>query len=70
MILVSKITDNNIFHIFAFDIINYYDKNYTEAIIDSNNLDIVNSGCQKWRLFVMKKLYKNVSLHYFYTNLD
>ena len=59
--LVSKIDDNNIFHIFAFDIIRYYDKKYTEVIIDSSNLDIVNSKCQHWRLFVMKKIYKNVS---------
>jgi hypothetical protein len=60
MSLVSKIKDENIFHIFAFDIILYYDKKYNEVFIDSTNLDI-NTNIQKWRLFVMKKLYKNVS---------
>jgi len=61
MSLLSKIKDENIFHIFAFDIIKYYDENYKDVIIDSSDLDIENSDCQKWRLFVMKKLYKNVS---------
>jgi len=63
-VLVSTITDENIFHIFAFDIIMYYDKNYKSVIIDSTNIDVENSKCQKWRLFVMKKLYENV----FYSN--
>lgn len=61
MKLVSTIKDENLFHIFAFDIIKYYDNKYNEVLIDSADLDIENSNIQKWRLFVMKKLYKNVS---------
>jgi hypothetical protein len=67
MKLVSNIKDENIFHILAFDIIMYYDKIYDEVIIDSTNLDIDNSNIQKWRLFVMKKLYKNV---YYSDNIE
>jgi hypothetical protein len=58
-LLVSYINDNNIFHIFAYDIIIYYDSKYNTAVINSNDIDIENQ-VQKWRLFVMKKLYKNV----------
>jgi len=59
MSLVSKIKDQNIFHIFAFDIIKYYDSKYKNVIIDSNNLDLENP-CQKWRCFVMEKIYNDV----------
>jgi hypothetical protein len=57
-LLVSYINDNNIFHVFAYDIIKYFAK-YNTAIINSNDIDI-ESPVQKWRFFVMKKLYKNV----------
>ena len=59
MTFVSKIKDQNIFHIFVFDIIQYYDSKNIEAIIISNDLDI-NHSCQKWRLFVMNKIYDKV----------
>lgn len=54
--IVSDITDNNIFHIFAFDIIKYYNPKCAKAFIISNNIDKT-TNCQKWRYFVMKKLY-------------
>merc|ERR1711907_217520 len=54
-ILVSKIQDNNIFHIF-FEIIQYYSPNYQDIYIYENNID-KNNQCQKWRVFVMEKLY-------------
>lgn len=59
MQLISEIKDNNIFHIFAFDIILYYDSKYKTVYINLEGINIKNS-CQKWRLFVMKKLYTNV----------
>jgi len=59
MQLVSYLNDNNIFHIFWLDIIKYYNSNYSEAIIDSTHIDIEHPT-QKWRFFVMKKLYGNV----------
>ncbi len=59
MSLISDIKDQNIFHIFAFDIIKYYDSKYKKVIIDSSRLDLENS-CQKWRYFVLKKLYESV----------
>ena len=59
-LIVSRIKDNNIFHVFAFDLIKYYHPKYNKAIIISSDLDLENS-VQKWRLFVMNKLYKNVT---------
>lgn len=56
-ILVSRIPDNNIGHIFFFDIIKYYSENYTSVFIDDTNID-KNNKCQIWRLYVMEKLYK------------
>lgn len=53
--VVSTISDNNIFHIFAFDIIKNYN-NIPNAYILSKNID-ENSDVQKWRYFVMNKLY-------------
>jgi hypothetical protein len=52
----SNISDNNIFHIFAFDIIKYYNNNSEKAYICSKNID-KNHNTQKWRYFVMNKLY-------------
>ena len=52
----SNISDNNIFHIFAFDIIKYYNNNCEKAYIWSKNID-KNHNTQKWRYFVMNKLY-------------
>lgn len=55
---ISNISDNNIFHIF-YHIIKYYSEDYINVFILSSNIDIENK-CQQWRLFVMKKIYKNV----------
>lgn len=52
----SSFSDNNILHIFAFDIIKYYNKNSVKAYIWSKNID-KNHCTQKWRYFVMNKLY-------------
>ena len=54
--ILSTIPDNNIFHIFAFDIIKNYNDKYSIAYINSENID-KNSNTQKWRYFVMNKLY-------------
>ena len=56
--LLSNINDNNIFHIFAFDIIKYYNLDYKYIYINDEKINIKNST-QIWRLFVMKKLYSN-----------
>jgi hypothetical protein len=56
--VVSSYPDNNIFHIFAFDIIRYYNDKSSNAYIWSENID-ENSNVQKWRYFLMKKLYNN-----------
>ena len=63
-ILFSNINENNIFHIFEWDIIRFYSPNYQKALIYADNIDI-NHPTQKWRYFVMNKLYKSVE----YTNL-
>jgi len=55
-IVVSTISDNNIFHIFAFDIIKYYNMQCSHAYILDKNIN-KNSNVQKWRYFVMNKLY-------------
>jgi hypothetical protein len=55
---ISNISDNNIFHIF-YHIIKYYSEDYINVFILSSNINIENK-CQQWRLFVMKKIYKNV----------
>ena len=59
MPLVSNIKDQNIFHIFALDIVPNYDPGQTSVTIDSRNLDL-DHPCQKWRYFVLSKLYKTV----------
>ena len=59
----SNIPDNNIFHIFAFDILKYYYPFCNKSFIFSKNIN-KNNSCQKWRFFVMKKIYKNCK----YTN--
>ena len=55
-IVISTIHDNNIFHIFASDIIKYYNSKSSKAYIFSDNIN-KNSNVQKWRYFVMNKLY-------------
>ena len=55
---ISNISDNNIFHIF-YHIIKYYSEDYINVFILSSNINIENK-CQKWRLFVMNKIYGNV----------
>lgn len=58
----SNFSDNNIFHIFAFDIIKYYNNNSEKAYIWSKNID-KNHNTQKWRYFVMNKLYQCEYIH-------
>jgi hypothetical protein len=53
----SAISDNNIFHIFAFSIIRDYNSKCSNAFILMTNID-KNYNVQKWRYFVMNKLYK------------
>ena len=62
-ILVSTISDNNIFHIFAFDIIKYYNPFINIIYINDKYID-KNNPCQLWRIFVMKKLYPNIDIQY------
>ena len=54
--LISTISDNNIFHIFAFDIIKNFNPKYSQVYISIQNIN-PNSNVQKWRYFVMNKLY-------------
>lgn len=54
--IFSDIDENNIFHIFEWDIIRHYSPHYQKALIFQNNID-KNHPTQKWRYFVMKKLY-------------
>jgi hypothetical protein len=61
--LFSTIPDNNIFHIFACDIIKRYKTNVKHIFIDENNID-KNNSCQLWRLFVMKKLYPDANIQF------
>ena len=53
---ISKIPDNNIFHILIFDVLPNYQENYDKISIYENNID-KNNQCQKWRLFIMQKIY-------------
>lgn len=63
-ILVSKIQDNNIFHIF-FEIIQYYSSNYQDIYIYENNID-KNNPCQKMESFRYAKIvWKNYKLYQF-----
>lgn len=61
-ILISSIPDNNIFHILVFDILTNYRNNYNNIYIYKNNIDTENQ-CQKWRKFVMEKIY-NTKVEY------
>lgn len=54
--LVSDIDENNIFHIFEWDIIRHYHPNYKKISIYKDNIN-TNDLVQQWRYFVMKKLY-------------
>jgi len=60
---VSTITDNNIFHIFAFDIIKRYKSNINNILISDININKTNP-CQLWRFFVFKKLFPNVNMSF------
>jgi hypothetical protein len=57
--LISENNDYNIFHIFVFDIIKYYNSDIKEVYINDLNID-KEQLTQKWRYFVMKKLYSDV----------
>ena len=58
MFVLSNINDNNIFHIF-YDILKYHNPQYKSVIINSSNLKL-NNLCQKWRIFVLKKIYNTI----------
>ena len=58
MEFVSKIKDNNIFHIFLHIVI-FYDSSYSKVFIYCKDLNL-EDPCQKWRYFVMQKLYNLV----------
>jgi len=62
-ILISTIPDNNIYHIFAFDIIKQYNPFINIIYINDQYIDKSNP-CQLWRIFVMKKLYPNINIQY------
>ena len=59
----SVLGDNNIFHSFVFDMLRHYNKSYRRIYINSSDIDIT-SGVQKWRLFVMRKLYPLALIEY------
>jgi len=54
--LVSDINENNIFHVFEWDIIRHYHPDYKKISIFKDNIN-PNDLVQQWRYFVMKKLY-------------
>ena len=58
-ILVSRMPDNNIFHI-LYDLMMYYHESITDVYIYNNThnpIDIENP-CQKWRRFVIERIFK------------
>ena len=59
----SNMNDYNIFHIFAFDIIQYYNPNAKIIYINESHID-KNNPCQQWRFFVMNKLYPDIKIHF------
>ena len=62
VILTHGVNDNNIFHIFLWDIMRHYHPVLEEAIIYTyeDTLD-TNNSCQKWRFFVWNLLCKRVN---------
>ena len=65
-VLISKIPDENIYHIFVYDIIRYYTANINTIIITDGNMN-KNSKCQLWRIFVFEKLYPNVNIQFIHS---
>ena len=61
-IWISSIPDNNIFHVW-YDALLYYSPYYREVHINEEGID-KESSVQKWRLFVLKKLYPNIKIIY------
>ena len=56
--LVCTLKDDNISHILFFEIFSFH-AIYDNIYILKNGIDI-NSSVQKWRFYVMKKIYDNV----------
>ena len=59
-ILVSRMPDNNIFHI-LYDLFMYYDDTIREVYIYNNlhNPIDIDNPCQKWRRFVLHRIFKS-----------
>jgi hypothetical protein len=67
-VFVSRIQENNIFHI-LYDLMRYYDPSYSNIYMyydeSHSNISNINSPCQKWRKFLLERIFlTNVS----YTN--
>lgn len=58
--IICSLQDNNIFHVFAFELIVYYTEDYKKVYIYENNIKKDNP-CQKWRFYVMNKVFGNVT---------
>ena len=56
---VSRIPDNNIFHI-LYDLYMYYDASYSNIYIyyDEEHNHIINHPCQKWRKFLLEGVFQ------------
>jgi hypothetical protein len=65
-VFVSRIQDNNIFHI-LYDLVMYYDPSYTTVYIyyDEHHRDDsnINNPCQKWRKFLLERIF-NTNVRY------
>lgn len=53
---VSRIPDNNIFHI-LYDLIMYYDPSYSNVYIHCDEIYNINNPCQKWRKFLLERVF-------------
>jgi len=60
-VFISRIQDNNIFHI-LYNLIMYYDASYSMIYMyyDESHRDIsnINSSCQKWRKFLLERIFR------------
>lgn len=60
-LFVSRIPDNNIFHI-LYDLYMYYDASYSNIYVyydeQHNNAIHINNPCQKWRKFVLERVFQ------------
>jgi len=59
-IFVSRIPDNNIFHI-LYDLMMYYDPTYSQIYLyyDEHHCSVsnINNPCQKWRKFLLERIF-------------